>query len=269
VTESDSPAETDEVAELASDLAARAAALLIERRGSATGSIGTKTSITDMVSDVDRASESLVVTGIRRARPGDAILAEEGSAEQGTSGWRWVIDPLDGTVNYLYGLPAYAVSIAVEHHGRALVGVVVDPEHGETFTAVRGRGATRNGVPIATSAESDLAVALIGTGFSYDAERRSRQATVLTRVVPRVRDIRRAGAASIDLCWVACGRLDGYYEHGLAPWDFAAGALIASEAGGYTGDLRGGPPSAEVAVAAGARLFAGLCELLVEVGAGP
>ncbi|CAN5129000.1 inositol monophosphatase family protein [soil metagenome] len=260
--------ETSEVLALAVRLVGDAGALLIERRNTSHGLIGTKTSATDLVSEVDRACEELVVEGIREARPHDAILAEEGTTDSGTSRWRWVIDPLDGTINYLYGLPAFAVSVAVELDGRPEVGVVVDPVHGETFVAVRGRGATRNGEPIQVSDRKELALALVGTGFSYEAERRSRQATVLTSVLPAVRDIRRAGAASIDLCWVACGRLDGYYEQGLQPWDFAAGALVAEEAGATIGDLSGGGPSGTFTMATVPALFEPLRSLLVEAGAG-
>ena len=230
--------EIDEVAALARRLAGDAADLLLASQASP-GAIATKTSATDLVSEVDRASEQLIVDAVRQSRPGDGIVGEEGTTDDGTSGWRWVIDPLDGTINYLYGLPSYAVSIAVERHGRAEVGVVAQPAHRETFFAIRGRGATCNGVPIATSGHHDLATALVGTGFSYEADRRAEQALVLARVLPAVRDIRRAGAASVDLCWVACGRLDGYFEHGLQPWDFAAGALLATAAGARTGDLTG------------------------------
>ena len=259
--------ETDDVLALALGLAAEAGALLLGRRGASHGLIATKTSITDLVSDVDRASEELVVGAIRSARPHDGILAEEGTADPGTSGWRWVIDPLDGTVNYLYGLPAYAVSIAVELDGHPQIAVVVDPVHGETFAAVRGRGATLDGDPITVSDRADLALALVGTGFSYGAERRARQAATLAQVLPAVRDIRRAGAASVDLCWVACGRLDGYYEQGLQPWDFAAGALIAQEAGAITGDLEGNAPTTSFTMASAPGLFEPLRSLLVEAGA--
>ncbi|MBW3610265.1 MAG: inositol monophosphatase [Actinobacteria bacterium] len=259
-------AELDEVATLARHLAAAAATLLLERQASP-GTLGTKTSLTDLVSEVDRASEQLIVDAVRQARPGDGIVGEEGAAHDGTSGWRWVIDPLDGTINYLYGLPSYAVSIAVERHGRAEVGVVAQPAHRETFSAIRGQGATCEGVPITASAHDDLATALVGTGFSYEADRRSVQAALLARVLPAVRDIRRAGAASVDLCWVACGRLDGYYEHGLQPWDFAAGALIATEAGARTGDLDGATPSGDFTMAAAPALFESLRQLLVDAGA--
>lgn len=258
--------EVGDVLDLAVRLAREAGALLLESRSTPHGAIGTKTSATDLVSEVDRSSERLVVGSIRAERPHDAILAEEGTADHGTSGWRWVIDPLDGTVNYLYGLPPFAVSIAVERDGRPEVAAVVDPVHSETFAAVRGGGATLNGEPIHVSDRIELALALVGTGFSYEAERRCRQAAVLTSVLPAVRDIRRAGAASVDLCWVACGRLDGYYEQGLQPWDFAAGALVASEAGATVGDLDGGPPSSAFTMAAAPSLYDPLRKLLVHPG---
>ena len=260
--------ETGEVLTLALELAGAAGALLTARRDASPGLIGTKTSATDLVSEVDRASEELIVEGIRTARPDDAILAEEGTTERGSSRWRWVLDPLDGTVNYLYGLPGFAVSVAVERDGRPEVGVVVDPVHGETFAAVRGGGASRNGRLIRVSDRRELGLALVGTGFSYEAERRGRQGAVLASVLPAVRDIRRAGAASIDLCWVACGRLDGYFEQGLQPWDFAAGALVAEEAGAMVGDLRGGAPSSAFTIATTPALFEPLGRLLISAGAG-
>ncbi|HSH23168.1 MAG TPA: inositol monophosphatase family protein [Acidimicrobiales bacterium] len=256
--------DTEELLTLALDLADRAGALVLEALDAAHAGVDTKTSGTDMVSDVDRASERLIVEALRAARPGDSVVGEEGGAHEGTSGVRWVIDPLDGTTNYLYRLPAFTVSIAAEIDGRREVGVVADPVHAETFAARRGGGATCNGSPIGCSTKNELTTALVGTGFSYDAERRRHQAGVLTVVLPRVRDIRRAGAASLDLCWVACGRLDAFYEQGLQPWDFAAGALIASEAGATVGDLDGGPPSGAFTMAAGPALFGPLRQLLVE-----
>jgi myo-inositol-1(or 4)-monophosphatase len=163
---------------------------------------------------------------------------------------RWVVDPLDGTTNFLYGLPAFAVSIGVEVGGRTRVGVVVDAARGETFAAVAGAGARLDGRPLACRAADDLGLALVGTGFAYDADRRARQGAVAAGLLPHVRDLRRVGAAAIDLCWVACGRLDAYYERGLQPWDLAAGALIAAEAGATVGDLAGGEASGRFALAA-------------------
>ena len=229
--------------------------------------VDTKTTLTDMVTATDRASERLIVDGIRKARPDDAILGEEGTADHGTTGVRWVVDPLDGTTNFLYGLPALAVSIAVEIDGVTEVGVVVDAGRDESFTAVRGGGAHAGGRPMRCRDATDLATALVGTGFSYDAGRRGRQAAALAEILPGVRDIRRVGAAAIDLCWVAAGRLDAFYERGLAPWDLAAGALVAREAGATVGDLDGGPPSGAFTLAAAPAIFEPLRALLLTSGA--
>jgi myo-inositol-1(or 4)-monophosphatase len=230
--------------------------------------VDTKTTLTDMVTATDRASERLIVEGIRRARPDDAILGEEGTTDHGTSGVRWIVDPLDGTTNFLYGLPAFGVSIAIEVDGTVEAGVVVDAAREETFTAIRGGGASCAGHAIRCRSATALATALIGTGFAYDADRRARQGAVVAQVLPVVRDIRRVGAAAIDLCWVAAGRLDAFYERGLSPWDLAAGALIASEAGALVGDLDGGPASGAFTLAAGPDIFEPLRELLVVAGAG-
>jgi myo-inositol-1(or 4)-monophosphatase len=229
--------------------------------------VETKTSVTDMVTESDRASERLLVEGIRAARPDDAILGEEGTAKTGTSGVRWVLDPLDGTTNFLYGLPAFAVSIAVEVDGVTEVGVVVDAARRETFTATRGGGAHLDGRSLACTGCNDLGTALLGTGFSYDATRRAQQGAVLARVLPVVRDIRRVGAAAIDLCWVAAGRLDAFAEQGLAPWDLGAGALIAAEAGATVGDLDGGAPSGAFTLATAPAIFDSLRALLRTAGA--
>jgi myo-inositol-1(or 4)-monophosphatase len=253
--------------EVALHAGAEAAGLLMAERHAVRAGLATKSSLTDMVSDVDRAAERLLVDTILRARPDDGVLGEEGAAREGSTGVRWVLDPLDGTTNYLYGLPSFGVSVAAEVDGAVTAGVVVDPTHGDTFAATRGGGATCNGAPIRTGAARDLDLALVGTGFAYDAARRRRQAAVLVPVLPAVRDIRRAGAAAIDLCWVACGRLDGYYERGLQPWDLAAGALVATEAGARTGDLAGGPPSGAFALAAAPGIFDDLRALLRAAGA--
>lgn len=194
-----------------------------------------------MVSDADRDAEAVIRELLDRERPDDGLLAEEGSHAEAASGRRWVVDPLDGTTNYLYRFPAWVVSVALEDGDGAAVGVVHDPLHGETFTAARGEGARLDGAPIAVSGAEALATALIATGFGYDPDRRATQAEVLREVLPRARDVRRAGAAALDLCMVACGRVDGYYERGLNPWDWAAGALIAAEAGAIVRDLPGEP----------------------------
>lgn len=262
------PVQPDELADLARRVAADAAALLLSRLDQVRTEVSTKSSATDLVTEVDRAAEERIVGSLLAARPDDTVLGEEGASSQGTSGVRWLVDPIDGTTNYVYGIPGFAVSVAAEVDDRVVAGVVHDPLHGEVYTAVRGGGARCNDQPISVRAGSSLATALVGTGFSYTPERRSRQAGVLTRALPRIRDIRRAGAASIDLCWVARGRLDAYYEVGLQPWDLAAGVLVAEEGGARTGDLDGGPASGRFTLAASPHLFEPLRSLLRDAGAG-
>ena len=214
-----------------------------------------KTTATDLVSDADRDAEELIREMIASERPEDALLAEEGTDETGQSGRRWVFDPLDGTISYLYGYPHWCVSVALEDSDGALVGVVFDPNRFELFAAVRGEGATLNGEPIRVRDAPPLETALIGTGFGYDADRRRLQADVVRELLPRVRDIRRAGSAALDLSWLAAGRLDGYYERGLNHWDWAAGSLLVREAGGVVEDLPGDPHG----------LLAGPAELVEEL----
>ena len=209
--------------------------LLLERFGAPARGVERKSSRTDMVSDADRDAEAAIEQILSTERPDDGLLAEEGSHSKAVSGRRWVVDPLDGTTNFLYGIPAWAVSIALEDADGGALGLVLDPVRGETFTAIRGRGAHRNGEPITVSGEARLDTALVATGFSYEAAERAEQAAVLAEVLPRVRDVRRFGAAALDLCWVAAGRLDAYYERGLKHWDWAAASLIVEEGGG---DLR-------------------------------
>ncbi|MEA2404002.1 MAG: monophosphatase [Thermoleophilaceae bacterium] len=194
-----------------------------------------------MVSDADRAAEDAIVELLERERPDDGILAEEGTAAEGASGRRWVIDPLDGTTNFLYGIPQWAVSVALEDAGGVAVGVVFNPVAGELFQAERGAGSELNGAPIRVREPAPLERSLIATGFGYDAAVRAAQARVVEQVLPRVRDIRRAGAAALDLAWVAAGRVDGYYERGLKPWDWAAGRLLVTEAGGVVDRMAGEP----------------------------
>jgi myo-inositol-1(or 4)-monophosphatase len=259
--------DVDALARLAEDVAREAGALLHAALHGQRSMVTTKTSGTDMVTEMDRASEALIVERLLAARPDDAILAEEGSARDGTSGVRWVIDPLDGTTNYLYGHPTYSVSIAAEVDGEVVAGVVGDPSLGEYFTATKGGGAFLNGRPVTHSGKDDLSTALVGTGFAYVRALRARQAEVLVAVLPAVRDIRRAGAASLDLCWVGCGRLDGYYEVSLQPWDVAAGILIAAEAGALVSGVDGGPPSAASVLAAAPAVAPALLRLLAGAGA--
>jgi myo-inositol-1(or 4)-monophosphatase len=214
-----------------------------------------------MVSDADRAAEEAISSVLRAARADDGLLGEEGLSASGSSGRRWVVDPLDGTTNYLYRYRAWAVSVAVEDADGALAGVVFDPLSDELFSASRGGGAFLNGAPVRVRDVDDLGRALIATGFGYDPEVRRGQAEVLLRVLPRVRDVRRAGAAALDLCHVAAGRLDGYYERGINHWDWAAGRLIVEEAGGRVVPLSGGRPGL---AAAGPRLVDELAALAAE-----
>jgi myo-inositol-1(or 4)-monophosphatase len=254
---------TDDLLGLAVTAALAAGRLLRERFRAPQTDIATKSSPTDMVTDADRSAEALIVEGIRSERPDDSILGEESGEAFGPSGLRWVIDPLDGTTNFLFGVPHWAVSIACEDASGPFAGVVFDPLRDELFTAHRNGGATLNGGPLGVSDTTDISRALIGTGFSYQPEERAAGAALLPMILPRVRDIRRAGAASLDLVWVAAGRLDGFYESGLAPWDRAAGALIASEAGARVESMPALGVSGEGVIVAGPGIFDELRELIV------
>ena len=252
---------TTELLEIAATVARRAAALALQRRRDGVEIAASKSTITDIVTRADRESEDLIRSALAAARPRDGFLGEESGAEHGTSGLTWVVDPIDGTVNYFYDIPAWAVSVAVVEGEpdpatwRTLAGAVVNPSTGEVFTAAAGAGARLNGAPIQANAGVDLPLALVGTGFGYDPEKRRKQAAFVTELIPQVRDIRRIGAASLDLCSVACGRLDAYYERGLNPWDHAAGALIAQEAGARLGGLGGAPAGTDLLLAAAPDLF--------------
>ncbi|MGE0877652.1 MAG: inositol monophosphatase family protein [Acidimicrobiia bacterium] len=252
---------------LAARIASEAARFVKEALRRGDQAVTTKSSATDMVTDIDRGSEALIVAAVREARPLDGIVGEEGTALPTSTGVEWVIDPIDGTTNFVYGLPGFGVSVGVRLDGEVVAGAVADVLRGELFTATAGAGAFLNGTPIHVTAKSELATALVGTGFSYDSERRRRQAEVLAAVLPLIRDIRRIGAASTDLCAVACGRLDAYYEKGLAPWDYAAGALIAREAGAVVGNLDGGPCGPDFTLAAAPGVFGPLRDLLHASGA--
>jgi myo-inositol-1(or 4)-monophosphatase len=253
--------------DLALGIALEAGALLVEGR-TGVEVAATKSTPTDVVTAMDRAAEKLIVRRLVQARPDDGLLAEEGSARPSATGLQWVVDPLDGTVNYLYGVPFWAVSVAVrdlsDSADRSLVGVVHAPVLGMTWTAISGRGAFRDGVAMTGSTATTLSEALVGTGFGYAADRRARQAEVLLRVMPRVRDIRRLGSAATDLCLAAEGITDAYFEQGLQPWDGAAGYLIAREAGLTVGGLDGAPPAELLTVAAPPALFGPLTRLLAE-----
>jgi myo-inositol-1(or 4)-monophosphatase len=252
--------------ELATRLALEAGALALEMRVGVE-QLDPKSSPTDVVTAADKAVERLLADGIRAARPDDGLLGEEGASDPGTSGLRWVIDPIDGTVNYLYGIPQWAVSIGIEDNKGAVVGVVFDPAKHELWQAVRGAGSTLNGNRLRCSTASSLAQSLVATGFGYDERRRAVQAVVLNDVLPNVRDIRRAGAGSLDLCSVAAGRVDGYYEQGLSPWDLSAGTLIAREAGARVAGLKSRPPSQDLVIAAAPGVFDALHDLLAAAGA--
>ena len=230
----------DELLSVAHAAARAGAAELLGRFGHQQEGIRSKSGPTDLVSAADLAAEGAIRRVLGEHRPHDAILGEEGGAS-GAGELRWVIDPLDGTTNFLFGIPMFAVSVACEGPGGMLVGVVVDPVREETFAATRSTEPTLNGAPITASGREDLATSLVATGFAYDADVRAHQAQVLIGLLPRVRDIRRAGSAALDLCWSACGRMDAYYERGIKPWDWAAGGLIAERAGLVLRELEPGP----------------------------
>jgi myo-inositol-1(or 4)-monophosphatase len=250
---------------LAEQLARQAGEMVAAGRVDGVSGFTTKSTSTDVVTEFDRASERLIVERIAAERPDDSIIGEEGAASAGGSGVSWLVDPIDGTTNFLYGLPGYAVSIAAADEVGPLVGAVYVPATGELFSAGRGAGATLNGRPIGCSTTSDLGQALVGTGFSYRPERRRAQAERVARLIGDVRDIRRLGAASVDLCHAAAGRLDAYFEEHLGPWDLAAGELIAREAGCRTGDFSGAAVRPAEVLVANPMLFDQLAALIREV----
>jgi myo-inositol-1(or 4)-monophosphatase len=252
----------DELLSVARDAARAAAAELMQRFGHAQRDIRTKSGPTDPVSEADEAAERAIRDVLASRRPGDAILGEEGGAT-GAGRLRWVIDPLDGTVNFLFGIPQFAVSVACQDDDGSIVGVVLDPIRDECFCATRSGPATLNDSAIAASGRDDLATALVATGFGYDSQVRARQAVVLARVLPRVADIRRAGAAATDLAWCACGRYDAFYERGLKPWDHAAGGLVAQRAGLSVRMLETGTDEPEGVVAAPPALIGELLGLIL------
>lgn len=268
----------DELLALAVDVAREAGAMLLERFDAGNErALASKTSPTDLVSEADLASERLIRKRLSAARPHDAFLGEEGGGEDGSSGLKWVVDPLDGTVNFLFGVPQWCVSVAVRDREGELAGAVFDPCRGELFTATRegpallaDRGSRRvpgwvglpfrcrspiGGEPIGPPARrcEELARALVATGFAYDAEVRAAQAEVFTRLIPRVRDIRRLGSAALDLAWTAAGRYDAYFERTVKPWDIAAGVLMCERAGLVVRELpeRAGLPWGVLAAAPG------------------
>jgi myo-inositol-1(or 4)-monophosphatase len=220
-----------------------------------------KSSPTDLVTEMDHASEKLITEVILSERPKDGVIGEEGSSRKSQSGLSWMIDPIDGTINYLRGLPNYTISIAAINENKVVTGVVYDPTLDETFTAIRDHGAVLNNLPIACST-TPLAEAVIGTGFSYSSAQRAAQAEVLRAVLPAIADIRRPGSAAVSLCWVACGRLDAFFETGLQPWDFAAGALIALEAGADVQGVKMHLPHSEMVIASAPTITDRLTQIL-------
>lgn len=222
----------------------------------------TKSSRTDVVTLHDRAAEGLLVSTLAARRPADAIVGEEGTQRPGTSGISWYVDPIDGTTNFLYGLPLWSTSVGATDASGSLVGAVYVPATDELFAAARGHGATRNGRTIRASGEVDLTLALVATGFSYQPARRAVQASRIAAIVPHIRDIRRTGSAAIDLCYTAAGIVDAYFEDGLNSWDIVAGELIARESGCRSGDFASGPSSPAELLVSSPGLFDALSALL-------
>jgi myo-inositol-1(or 4)-monophosphatase len=267
--------------ELAVTVAREAAELARGRRRVGIGPVTTKSTATDPVTATDRAVERLIVTRLREARGHDTFLGEEYGAALGEPSFdgpqasageaagrvRWVVDPIDGTVNFMYGIPQYAISIAAEVDGVVVAGVVRNAATGDEYTAVVGGGARCDGDLLHGSPVTDLRQSLVATGFGYDPARRAHQAQALVHILPRVRDIRRFGAASLELCGAAQGRVDAYFEKGLGPWDHAAGALVATEAGLRVSGLRGRGPGPELVLAAPPGIYDALHDLLVEADA--
>lgn len=266
--------DAEQLAEFAASLARSAGRTIRELRARGVDVAATKSSVNDVVTAADRESERLLTSTILAHRPHDGVLGEEGADVEGSSGITWVVDPIDGTVNYLYDIPAYAVSIAatVSDGGpgtmadgrRAIAGAVYLPVTDELYCAWEGGGATLDGERLGTVRETALGTALVATGFSYTVEARAEQAEVLRSILPRVRDIRRLGSAAADLCMAAAGRVDAYYERGLNPWDYAAGALIAREAGAAVIGLDNEAPGTSMIIAGAPGLAAELAAAVAE-----
>ncbi|MEY4366079.1 MAG: hypothetical protein RLZZ305_1423 [Actinomycetota bacterium] len=245
----------------AEKLARKAGAHALAGRAQGDFAVATKSTSTDIVTRYDRECETMIVGGLRELRPDDAIVGEEGASSPGTTGIEWHVDPIDGTVNYLYGLPGWAVSVGARDADGPIVGAVYVPALDEMFCAARGGGATLNGRPVSVNDATSLPMALVATGFAYDASVRARQGAVVSAMIGGVRDIRRLGAASVDLCFVACGRLDAYFEAGLHSWDTMAARLVVTEAGGTVSSLDGGPVRDDEIMAAAPGVHAALVDL--------
>jgi len=263
----------DDLLSIARRVAIQAGELAKQRRSEGVSVAASKSSSVDIVTEADRETERLIRSLLADARPDDGFFGEESDATSSESGLHWIVDPIDGTVNFLYGIPHYAVSIAVVEGEpdpltwRALAACVVNPANGEVYTATEGGGAYLGGTALEVAPAVDLSQALIGTGFAYDSGMRGRQGTAVAKLLPQVRDIRRMGTASLDLCAVASGRLNAYFERTLSPWDHAAGALIAREAGARVTGLAGAAPSRDFVLAAAPALAEVLEAKLLEVGA--
>jgi myo-inositol-1(or 4)-monophosphatase len=256
-----------ELLDVAVEVTRAAARLAQDLREQGVTGITTKSTATDVVTAADKATERYVRDALHERRPGDTVLGEESGESSGTGRVRWILDPIDGTVNYLYGLPQYAVSLAAEVAGTVVAGVVRNAASGEEWTATRGGGAFRAGRRLAGSSVTELGQALVATGFGYAADRRAHQARVLAGLLPRIRDIRRFGSAALDLCFAAEGRVDAYFEKGLNLWDHAAGGLIAAEAGLLVTGLAGAPPGPDLVLAAPPGVHAALHAALVSFDA--
>ena len=258
---------------IARDVALQAGALARQRRSEGVEVAASKSSSVDIVTEADRETERLIRSLLAEARPDDGFYGEESDASGSTSGLHWIVDPIDGTVNFLYGIPHYAVSIAVVEgepdplSWKALAACVFNPASGEVFTARLAGGAFLGDTAIHVAPPVELAQALIATGFAYDSQMRGRQGAVVAQLLPEVRDIRRMGTASLDLCGVAAGRVNAYFERTLSPWDHAAGALIAREAGATVKGLADAAPSREFVLAAEPSVAIALEKRLVELGA--
>ena len=264
----------EELREIASDVAREAGEFARTMRLAGVDIAGQKSSTVDIVTKADHATEQLIRERIATLRPHDAIFGEEGATTSGTSGLTWVVDPIDGTVNYLYGIPVWGVSIAVVEGDpdpstwTTLAGAVANASSGELFSAARGLGATCNDRALSVTTSTDLSTSLVSTGFAYSSEVRAHQGTMMHTILPRVRDIRRIGACSLDLCDLADGRIDAYFEQTLSPWDHAAGALIAREAGAIISGLPGERESRGLLVAATPGIHEELLALVIDAGAG-
>ena len=253
---------------LATDAAREAGALLLELRHLPATGVRSKSSATDLVSEADERAERAIIARIQRRRPDDALIAEEGSESPGSSGISWYIDPLDGTINYLYGIPHWSVAICCADPAGPLAGVVFDPMRVELFAATRGGGARLNDRSLTVTDKRELASALVATGFGYVAQQRETQGRILASVLGDIRDVRRFGSAALDLSWVAAGRYDGYFESVDKPWDWMAGALLVREAGGRVTQLTPSDPALPRIIASGPGMHDDLVALLARATEG-